>query len=265
MKLLQKVYTGQPLASSLLIVLICVCLMHSIKIFDQLSPMTLEFSISLVRLLISSILITFLLKLGLGRKTLITTPYNLWGKHWYLSLMPISVIAVINLTGVDFDSLNYSITNVALWIFSNVSIGLVEEILMRGVVFYILYKAWGVTKKGVFAAVIVQALVFGLAHYSNLQDMSFIDVTFMVINATLIGIGFAGLMLVTRTIWLPIILHIIFDLIARMNELLLPGFKFPIETAIELHIVSVIIVFLFVALPGLLFTKKAISISHESG
>jgi len=50
-------------------------------------------------------------------------------------------------------------------------------------------------------------------------------------------------------------------MIARMNELLLPGFEYPGETPIEQHIVSVIIVFLFVALPGLLYTRKFIQVS----
>ena len=259
MKLLENTFDRQPLVSSLALVIISIALMQLVKIFDSLTPIILEVSVSTARFLISFVLLFLLLKLGAGKDALITTPYKSWGKRWFLSLLPISIIALVNFSGVNFDALNYSVSNVTVWIFSNISIGMFEEVLMRGAVFYILYKAWGSSQKGVFAAVIVQALIFGLAHYSNLRDMSFIDVTFMVINATLIGIGFAGLMLVTKTIWLPVILHIIFDMIARMNEMLLPGFERAESTPIEQHIVSVIIVFLFVALPGLLYTRKAVA------
>lgn len=261
MKFIENNFNRSPLLSSLVLVSICIGLMTLVRIFDQLTPTMMEVSITVVRLLISFGLLVLLLKLGAGKEALITTPYQSWGKRWYFSLLPISIIALVNMLGVDFESLNFSAGNVTVWILSNIGIGLVEEMMMRGAVFYILYKAWGTSRRGVFAAVIVQALIFGLAHYANLRDMSFTDVTFMVINATLIGIGFAGLMLVTRTIWLPVVLHIIFDMIARMNELLLPGFERVDSTPIEQHIVSVIIVFLFVALPGLLYTRKAVSTS----
>ena len=150
MKSIEKFYHRQPLISSLILVFISVSLMHSVKIFDQLSPFMLEFTTSIVRLLISFIIFVFLMKSGIGKDALITTPYKSWGKRWYVLISPISIIALINFLGVDFDSLNYSLNNVSLWIFSNVSIGLVEEIMMRGAVFYILYKAWGAVKKAYF-------------------------------------------------------------------------------------------------------------------
>lgn len=55
---------------------------------------------------------------------------------------------------------------------------------------------------------------------------------------------------------------VVFDMIARISELLLPGFERAESTPIEQHMVSVVIVFLFVALPGLLYTRKAISSQH---
>lgn len=260
MKFIENIINRQPLLSSLALVTLCISLMASVKIADGLSPMMMEISITVMRFLISLALLAMLLKLGAGKEALITTPFKLWGKRWYLALLPISIIVLMNALGVEFASLDFSASKVTLWVFSNIGIGFVEEMMMRGAVFYILYKAWGSSKKGVYAAVLVQALIFGLAHYSNLRDMSFIDVTFMVVNATLIGIGFAGLMLVTRTIWLPVVLHSIFDMIARMNELLVPGFENAKSTPLEQQIISVIIVFLFVALPGLLYTRKAMSI-----
>jgi membrane protease YdiL (CAAX protease family) len=258
MKSIEQLLSRQPLASSLVMVFISVALLQLLKLFGGLSPAMLEWSLTLLRLIIAISFLVLLVKIGATKAALISTPYSQWGNRWFLSLLPISIIALINFLGVNFDALNYSISNVTLWLFSNIGIGLFEEILMRGAVFYILYKAWGTSNKGIYAAVLVQALIFGLVHYINIVDMTLVDVTFMVINATLIGVGFAGLMLVTRTIWLPVILHIVFDMIARMNELLLPGFEFSGESPIEQHIVSVIIVFLFVALPGLLYTRKFI-------
>lgn len=259
MSSIEKLFNRQPLVSSLALVFISIGLMQLVKLIGGLTPFVLEVCLTLVRFMISFMLLALIIKLGASREALITTPYSQWGGRWFLSLLPISVIALVNFIGVDFDSLNYSLSNVTLWLMSNIGIGLFEEVIMRGTVFYILYKAWGTSQKGVFYAVLVQALIFGLAHYINLMDMSFMDVTFMVINASLIGVGFAGLMLVTRTIWLPVVLHVIFDMVARMNELLIPGFERVESTPIEQHIASVIIVFLFVALPGLLYTRKAIS------
>jgi membrane protease YdiL (CAAX protease family) len=262
-KLLEDHFNRLPLASSLMLVSIFIGLMALVKLVDGLTPMMMEVSVGVVRFLFSFGLLALLLTMGAGKQAFITTPFKSWGPRWYLSILPISIIALVNFTGVDFAALHYSASNVAAWVLSNIGIGLAEEVMMRGVVFYLLYKAWGTSHKGVFAAVLVQALIFGLAHYVNLRDMAFIDVTFMVINATLIGIGFAGLMLVTRTIWLPVVLHSLFDMVARMNEFLLPNFESASSTPIAQHILSVVIVFLFVALPGLLYTRKALSTNAE--
>lgn len=56
--------------------------------------------------------------------------------------------------------------------------GVVEELLFRSLVLYVLVAGWGRTRRGVMAAVIISALLFGASHLVNLAS-SAADVTLL--------------------------------------------------------------------------------------
>lgn len=82
----------------------------------------------------------------------------------------------------------------------SVTAGIVEEIVFRGFVIWYLAHAMPV-----WAAVIVSSVFFGLVHsYQGAAG---------IVRTGLIGLSFALLYVLTGSIWLPIVGHIIFDML----------------------------------------------------
>ncbi len=82
----------------------------------------------------------------------------------------------------------------------SVTAGLVEEILWRGFLIWYLGQFMPV-----WAAAIISAIGFGVAHgYQGLANIP---------RVTLVGAVFAGLFVLTGSLWLPIILHAAVDLL----------------------------------------------------
>ncbi|MDH3621296.1 MAG: CPBP family intramembrane metalloprotease, partial [Gammaproteobacteria bacterium] len=82
----------------------------------------------------------------------------------------------------------------------SVTAGIVEEALWRGFLFWYLGHFMPL-----WAAAIVSAVGFGIAHaYQGMENVP---------RIILVGGVFAGLFLLTGSLWLPIILHAIVDLL----------------------------------------------------
>lgn len=80
----------------------------------------------------------------------------------------------------------------------SVTAGIVEETLWRGFLFWYLGHAMPL-----WAAAIVSSILFGLGHaYQGVANVP---------KIVLVGGVFAGLYLLTGSVWLPIILHAVFD------------------------------------------------------
>lgn len=82
----------------------------------------------------------------------------------------------------------------------SVTAGVVEETLWRGFLFWYLGHVMPL-----WAAALVSSVGFGLAHiYQGTSNVP---------KVILIGAGFSGLYLLTGSLWLPMILHAVFDMI----------------------------------------------------
>ena len=78
--------------------------------------------------------------------------------------------------------------------------GIVEELLWRGYIIW--YLAWFVPT---WAAALLSAVLFGIAHaYQGPANLP---------RITLVGLAFAGLYLLTGSVWLPMILHAAVDIL----------------------------------------------------
>ena len=160
---------------------------------------------------VSIIFLTFW-KFGWLHTALISTSISQWNLKWTLATIPFIIIIAINIIGIDWTTLNFSMSALVNWSFNNFGIGLYEEFLMRALAMYILLRSWGNTRKGVVLACIVQALIFGLLHFKNLGlGAEFSAVTAQVVYASLVGMAFGALMLAIRTIWIGVILHGLVD------------------------------------------------------
>jgi membrane protease YdiL (CAAX protease family) len=88
------------------------------------------------------------------------------------------------------------------WVFVALTAGICEEILYRG--FLIHYFLAAPFHAGLTAAVIISALIFGLAHlYQGIAG---------VISTAILGLLFSAIFLMTGNLLLPMILHALIDL-----------------------------------------------------
>ena len=103
-----------------------------------------------------------------------------------------------------------------------ISVGMIEEIFFRGAILSILLLAWHAKKNGIYKAVIVSSLIFGLVHLVNLlyllsgQDV-IIATMAQILYATFLGIFFAGIYLRTKNIWLVMLIHALIDISGELN------------------------------------------------
>jgi membrane protease YdiL (CAAX protease family) len=87
-------------------------------------------------------------------------------------------------------------------------VGFVEETLFRGIILYVLVRAWGKSKQGIFLSVIVQAALFGILHVLQIMAGIPLVISLMVIvNGFLSGIWWGAMTLRWRSLWPVILLH----------------------------------------------------------
>lgn len=87
-------------------------------------------------------------------------------------------------------------------------VGFVEEVVFRGIILYGLVRVWGKSKRGLVAALVVQAALFGSLH--ALQALFGVDPASALSNvlATFIfGLWLGALVLSTGSVWPVILLH----------------------------------------------------------
>ncbi|MCR5807870.1 MAG: CPBP family intramembrane metalloprotease [Oscillospiraceae bacterium] len=98
----------------------------------------------------------------------------------------------------------------------NMTVGVVEEVLYRGLIFNSFRKYFGESKKGVYRAVLLSALVFGIVHLTNLiftPDLVIATIT-QVIYAFFFGVLFNVIYYRTDNLLPCIIMHGVFDFIS---------------------------------------------------
>ncbi|MCA9953084.1 MAG: CPBP family intramembrane metalloprotease [Anaerolineales bacterium] len=102
--------------------------------------------------------------------------------------------------------------------------GVLEEILLRGLILYALVSQWGQKRRGVVAAVLVSALLFGALHFFNLATGEWSITALQVLEAFVSAILYGGLVLVGGSVWPAVVLHSGINLLANVVALNEPGF-----------------------------------------
>jgi membrane protease YdiL (CAAX protease family) len=105
------------------------------------------------------------------------------------------------------------------------STGWIEQILGRGIVLVPLLYKWGRTRAGIYLAVLVSGVIFGILHLMNFLAgrLPLINTLTQIIFAVFFGIIFAACMLRNRTIWPMIFLHAAVDWGANLEEISVGG------------------------------------------
>ena len=123
-------------------------------------------------------------------------------------------------------------------------VGIVEELLYRGVVFNCLLRKWENRKNYPFLSIIASALFFGLAHFVNVFTFPLPNVFMQVINSTCSGVLFATLYWKYRNMLGIIVVHALTDFLALFAQELFPSTSSSIVSA-SMSIAQIIIALLF--------------------
>ena len=118
----------------------------------------------------------------------------------------LALILMVNLIIVQVRAEPFSELDAQGWLRGGlflISVAFAEEIFSRGVVFGVLLR------HGLFVAVIGSSLIFGLMHINGYIGEYFDPwrAYWHVASATAFGVFACALMVVTRSIWMPILLH----------------------------------------------------------
>ena len=254
----QTLSKQKPLLFTLLLVVACIGTLYSSLLLNIENIFYQDLVSSLIKNVITLVLLIILIKFKWLNRSLLMTPIKDWHSKWWLASLPMLVVALLNLISIDFTLLSFDFVKVISWFYTNLSTGLFEEIMLRGVCFAVLYAAWRERKNGLMLAAISQALVFGVAHYVNLTKAPFLEVSVQVTYATFVGIGFAGLVAYSRSLWPAIILHTVINACSSMSLYFQPDYV-QTEPSVANYVVIIVVIAITCALPGYLLLKKSTS------
>ena len=142
-----------------------------------------------------------------------------WKMKYFLFSMVFIAYIVMN---IEFKAISSDkILLLVLMIISCLSVGIFEEVVMRGLALGLLLKAWGKSKKGIYFAVLFSSLLFGLGHIQNyLSGKAGLVTTLCQVGyATFIGVMLAAILIrCDFNLWLCAILHALFDIASGIGD-----------------------------------------------
>lgn len=92
------------------------------------------------------------------------------------------------------------------------AVGFYEETLMRALILKNLVNNFKNRKNGIYKAIIISSLIFGLAHLINITHASLLDTIIQVFYSTTAGILFGSIYIKSENLLSIILLHSIFNL-----------------------------------------------------
>lgn len=179
-----------------------------------------------------------------------------WRPLW-LCLPPIALFVLSSSDILSGDiAINAGPVDFILYILLNLSVGFYEELIGRSFVLNLLLQKWGKTKKGIYLAVFISSLMFGLIHLTTviLGKRELVPGIGQAIFCIFFGVFFAGCLLRFQSIWPPIFLHTLFDLFGASPELTA---KFgEVQQSTPLNTLINVLFLLPVLLCGILLLRK---------
>jgi len=134
-----------------------------------------------------------------------------------LLVFPLLFLVLLNVLLMDtLNSDNLSTANLIIFIIYCCSIGMSEELCLRGFIQSHFIHHFGSTKKGMVLAVFLAALFFGFAHFLSFDKGIYGEIS-QATFATFIGFMFGVLLLITKRIYPLIIIHAIIDFVAKLD------------------------------------------------
>ena len=189
---------------------------------------------------------------NLGKGLLSGLPFILIGIYAAVSIILDVGISEISLPGIF---------RIITFIISMLLIGLLEELLCRGVILNMMLEKWGNTKKGMLKSAILSSIIFGLAHLVTLfiYPHLLVGTLSQVLYASFVGFYFACIYIRCKNLYSLVITHAFFDSCSLLiNILYLPAMLEGINP-VDVSLIdgfSTIILWIPFVLFGLLLIRK---------
>ncbi|NMB59728.1 MAG: CPBP family intramembrane metalloprotease [Chloroflexi bacterium] len=188
------------------------------------------------------------------------TPVSQWKNLWLIG--PLLVYSALNGSEVIDGTFTINWADSGLMLLFTlyyISVGLIEEILVRGLVLPLMLRQWGKTKGGVYRAVLISSAIFGLAHLANLvlgrRDL--LSTTAQITYGLFFGVFFAALVTRNKSIWPAIFCHFLFDWAGNFKAVTVGHVFTRVKPAITMEdALFTAAVFLPLLLIGLLYLRR---------
>ena len=171
---------------------------------------------------VSLLLYALISWLGMKREAGFTRPSE-WRQLWLI--WPMLFFSFLNIDERIFDgSITFDFSNPwlpILFILLYLSVGFIEEMLFRSVILPLMLRKWGHTQKGIYLAVMLSSVIFGLLHLLNviMGRRTLLATGTQIIYGLFFGVFFTACFLRNRSIWPVILTHALFDLCGDLTEL----------------------------------------------
>ncbi|CAL2087029.1 CPBP family intramembrane glutamic endopeptidase [Tenacibaculum sp. 190524A02b] len=140
----------------------------------------------------------------------------------YLLIIPLLYLTLLNLLIMDdLDPNKLLSLELLVFIIYCISIGLAEELSIRGFLQSHLIKYMGNTKKKIIQSVMLASFFFGLLHILKFNKGLYGELS-QVVFAMFIGVLFGVLLLIVKRIYPLIIMHALIDFIGGLDTIGLP-------------------------------------------
>jgi len=226
MKKFQAFSTRHPIAFGFVVIVLFALLSTLVWPITQIhpSPEGYEIGTALSKLVITACFMFFLWHFGWIK----IAGFTSFGRKqiWFLAIPMMvynAIFAVYAFTGSFKFSLPSPDLTLAV-IFFTFATSLLEETMYRGLVLTALVKAWGSTRKGLFAVAIVSGLFWASLHLFNLVVSPFPIVALQVLGMVIPGFVYAALVLYGRSIWPVVTFHWMVNLAVSLQAVQNPNF-----------------------------------------
>lgn len=199
-------------------------------------------------LVIFIICIPIILKLGLKESIGLNKCRNLYKGLGMLSILIFVGLCYSGIIYISFKDVLYvkfqGMGMLFSLIFMMLTIGIMEEFGVRGILLQIYLQKWGKNKKGVVWSAFLSSFIFGLQHIfstivqffltSEISYETIRQTIFQVIITTTIGFLFAITVTYKKNIWIAAIIHGVYDFLLSLHYLYLPpdiGYTVSLNTA----------------------------------
>lgn len=132
-----------------------------------------------------------------------------------------------------------------------IGVGIMEELYLRGLLQNIVEKWFGKRKNGTIYAIFIASVLFGLGHIFGAIGQPIITVICKTIWATALGIYLGSVYVLTRNLWVPIILHFIINLFVSIPFCFSTTIQYP-----TIALVTCVITYLLLAIYGVRKVQK---------